>query len=127
LQENKNDIAMEIKKFFKSVKYAARGIIYVFKNEQNFKIQIAAAVCVIILMFVFELRTSEIIILLLLITSVLVLELLNSALEKFIDILKPRLSYQVEIVKDMMAAMVFITALGSAIIGVLIFWPHIFK
>lgn len=96
-----------------------------FKHEQNFRLQLVAAAIVIILIFVFELRRSEILVLLLLILSVLMLELLNSALEKFVDILKPRLLKQVQVVKDMMAAMVLLTAIGAVIIGTIIFWPHV--
>ena len=118
---------MKIKQLFNSIRYSLRGIKYVFKNEQNFRIQLFVALLVVLLMFLFSLRRSEIVVLILLIVAVLTLEILNSALEKFIDLLKPRLAPQVKVVKDMMAAMVLITALGSAIIGVMIFWPHIIE
>ncbi len=118
---------MKIKQLFNSIRYSLRGIKYVFKNEQNFRIQLFVALLVVLLMFLFSLRRSEIVVLILLIVAVLTLEILNSALEKFIDLLKPRLAPQVKVVKDMMAAMVLITALGSAIIGIMIFWPHIIE
>jgi len=98
-----------------------------FRHEQNFRIQLFIAILVIVSIFVFDLRKSEIIVVLLLILSVLILEMLNSALEKFTDIIKPRLHYQVEIVKDVMAAMVFFASIGAVIIGMIIFWPHVFE
>jgi len=44
-------------------------------------------------------------------------------LEKFVDIIKPRLAYQVQVVKDMMAAMVLIASFFSIVIGILILAP----
>lgn len=118
---------MKIKQLISSFRYAFRGTLYVFRHEQNFRLQLLASIAVIFLMFVFELRRSEIVVLLLLIFAVLVLELLNSAMELFVDLLKPRLHKQVEVVKDVMAAMVLITAFASIIIGIIIFWPHIIE
>ena len=116
---------MNVKRFFKSFRDASRGIAYVFRHEQNFRLQLLFALVVSFLMFVFDLRTAEIIVILLLIFAVLILELLNSALEKFADILKPRLHYHIEVVKDIMAAMVLVASLGATAIGIIIFWPHI--
>src|SRR3990167_4549151 len=93
-----------VKNLGNSFKYAANGFAYVFKHERNFRIQVVAAVLVIMLMIVFPLRTLERIALSLVITFVLVLELINTIMEKIVDILKPRIHHYVEIIKDMMAA-----------------------
>jgi diacylglycerol kinase len=114
-----------IKQLFKSTQYAWHGIVYVFRNEQNFRLQLLFAAVVIAAMFLLQLSRPEMVVIFLLIILVLILELLNSALEKFVDILKPRLHRQVETVKDIMAAMVLVASLGSIIIGVSIFWPYI--
>jgi len=111
---------MNYKQFFHSMTYATRGIIYVWQHEQNFRIQCLVGIFVFALIFVFQLRRSEMIVVLLLILLVLLLELLNSA-----DVLKPRLSEQIEITKDIMAATVLLSSVGSFIIGLIIFLPHI--
>lgn len=67
------------------------------------------------------------IVILLLVLSVLILELLNSALEKFLDILKPRLQLHVARVKDIMAAMVLLASIGALVIGGMIFLPYIIE
>ena len=118
---------IKIKKFLQSVKYAWKGLKYVFKYEQNFRLQIFFAVVVLIISALVSLRKHEIIVIILLILAVLVLELLNSALEAFADIVKPRLHGQVAIVKNIMAGMVFLTSLVAMIIGIIIFWPYIFE
>ena len=62
---------------------------------------------------------------LLLIFLVMILELINSAVEKFADVLKPRLDLQVQTVKDIMAGMVLLASLGAILIGLVIFYPHL--
>ena len=46
-------------------------------------------------------------------------------LEKFLDLVKPRLHYHVEVIKDVMAAAVLLASFGSVIIGLFIFIPHL--
>lgn len=116
---------MNIKQFFLSMTYALRGITYVWRYEQNFRIQCMIGIFVFAMTFVFRLRRSEMIVILLLILLVLLLELLNSAVEKLADVLKPRLSEQIEITKDIMAATVLLSSIGSFIIGLIIFLPHV--
>ena len=110
----------------KSFRYAARGVKYAFQNGQNFRIQIAAACLVILMMFIFSVTRNEAIILCLLIVLVLVLELINTTFEKMVDLLKPRLHHYVEIIKDLMAAMVLLASLGALIVALIIFVPHFF-
>jgi diacylglycerol kinase len=116
-----------LRRFIKSVKDAFRGLRVTFKNEQNFRIQILIGLLVIILAFIFPLKVWEVILLIVLMMLVLVMELLNTALEYFTDLLKPRLHHYVYLIKDIMAAAVFLTAAGSAIIGLIIFLPHFIK
>lgn len=113
--------------FFQSLSYAFNGITYVFLHEQNFRIQIIVSVIVCSLSWVFPLRDSERIVVVLLVIFILVLELVNSAIEKFADIVKPRLHEQVEIVKDIMAGTVLISSFGAIILGFIIFFPYIIE
>ncbi|PIS42639.1 MAG: diacylglycerol kinase [Candidatus Kerfeldbacteria bacterium CG08_land_8_20_14_0_20_40_16] len=110
----------------KSFRYAGRGIRYAFKNEQSFRFQLIASVVVLTIMFLFPLSNWERIVLILLIFMVLALELVNTTFEKMIDILKPRVHFYAEVVKDLMAAVVLIASLGALIIGLYIFLPYFF-
>lgn len=101
-----------------------RGLVLVWKNEQNFRLQVLISIVVLITMLVFRVPTWQAIILIMLIIFVLVLELLNTITEKMVDILKPRMHVYVEVIKDLMAAAVFISALGAAVIGSMIFIPY---
>ncbi|MBU2228845.1 diacylglycerol kinase [Patescibacteria group bacterium] len=118
---------MNWKSLLKSLRYAVKGIRYTFQNEQNFRFQITAAIIVIILMMIFPLQNWERILLSLVIFMVLILELINTAFEKIVDVLKPRVHFYVEIVKDIMAAVVLLASIGALMIGIYIFSPHFFK
>ena len=113
------------KKFYKSLKYALRGLNYVFINEHSFRIQILSALLVLIAMIYFPLSIWERVILLMMISAVLILELINSIFERMADGMKPRLNPMVIDVKDIMAGAVLISAITSAVVALIIFWPYL--
>ena len=111
----------------KSVSYALRGIGYTYSHERNFRIQFFIGLLVLGLSFLLHMKAYEKIILAMMIAFVLVLELLNTTIEMFLDLLKPRLSPQVERVKDIMAGAVLLASIGSLIVGCIIFIPYIIE
>lgn len=115
---------LSIGRLVKSFSDAFRGIVYVFKNEQNFRIQITVGILILWAIFYFPLRTWETILLILLTIMVLTMELVNSALEHFADIFKPRLHPFVGTIKDIMAGATLLTSLGAFIIGYIILSPY---
>lgn len=115
---------MSFKQLGKSFMHAMRGLVYVFKNEQNFRIHTLLTIITVATIYFFPLFTWERVLVIILIVMVLTMELLNTALERFADLLKPRLNYYVGTIKDIMAAAVLITSVGALIIGILILWPH---
>ena len=118
---------MNFKRLIQSFKDAGRGIKYVYKHEQNFRLQILAGLTILIVSLILEIARSEFVVVLFLVFLVLGLELLNTVLEKFLDLLKPRLSYQVKILKDIMAAMVLLASFASGVIGLVIFLPYLIE
>lgn len=115
---------ISIKRLFRSFCDAWHGLVYVWKNEQNFQIQVLVAVLVLIAMIYFRPRKYEIIVLLILIVSVLTMELMNTALEYLADLFKPRLHPYVGLIKDIMAGAVLLTSIGAFIIGIIILAPY---
>lgn len=120
-------MSMDLKRLRKSFADAWRGVSYVYQHEQNFKIQVFVGLVIILMMWFFGVRKSEMIVVFLLILLVLILELINSAMEKFLDILKPRLHFHVALVKDIMAAMVLLASVGAVMIGGYILLPYVFS
>ncbi len=76
-------------------------------------------------MFILGLHLQEKIIVIFFITLILTLELINSQIEKILNILQPNYDPRVKTIKDVSAAAVLIACLGSAIIGFLIFLPYL--
>lgn len=116
-----------MRRFAKSVKHALFGIRYAGSNEKNFQLEIIAALLVIVLMFMLPLTQQERVLLVFVIVGVLVLELVNTSIERVVDMLKPRVHPYARIAKDVMAAAVLISSVGAVIVGIIIFLPYIIR
>ena len=60
------------------------------------------------------------------ITLVLVSEAVNTAIEKTLNHVEPSHHPSIAVIKDMAAAAVLISSVGAAVIGILVFWNHLF-
>lgn len=76
-------------------------------------------------MLFFPLSGLERALIILSIALVLTLELANTALERVMDILKPRIHPYARVIKDMMAGAVLLTTLAAIAIGIAIFSPYV--
>ncbi len=114
------------KSLINSFKYALNGIVLALKNERNLKIHFLVMILVIIMGIVFKISNLEWIICILLFGLVISLELVNTAIEKTVDIAMPEINEKAKVAKDVSAGAVLISAISSAIIGFLIFIPKIF-
>ncbi len=113
------------KSFFDSFRYAYTGILIVYQEEKNFRIQLVAAGIAVGAGLFFSLTSVEWAILVLAITAVLAGELLNSAMERYIDIVKPRVSVYAQVMKDIMAGMVLVASLASIVVACFLFIPKV--
>jgi diacylglycerol kinase len=111
-------------RFFRSARHASRGVFSVYRTEQNFRIQCVGALCANTLAMILPLSWDRRLIILIVSASVLVLELLNSAIERLLDLLRPRLNEYAGEVKDVMAGAVLIASLSAVVVGICIFWPY---
>jgi undecaprenol kinase len=116
---------IKVRTLKKSFSYALKGFKYAWKHEQNFRLQSYAALFVVVLMLVLQVKAWEAVALIGVIIAVLVLELVNTVIEKFIDLLKPRLHHYSGVIKDLMASVVLLSSIGAVIVGVIIFYPYI--
>ncbi|MEI7594472.1 MAG: diacylglycerol kinase family protein [Bacteroidota bacterium] len=112
-------------KLLLSFKYALNGIKNLIETEKNFKIQLLLALTTLILGFYFNISKSEWILIIICFASVLTAEAFNSAIEKLVDLVSPDYNEKAGKIKDIAAGAVLITALNTAIIGMIIFIPKI--
>lgn len=109
----------------RSFKHAFRGLALAYQTERSFRLQVLAACVVLAVIIIVPLELWERSILLLVTMFVLVLELLNSSLERLVDLAKPRLHAYAGDIKDLMAGGVLIAALFALVLGLLILGPKL--
>ena len=114
-----------LSKFFRSLKFAWQGVVLTARSEQSFRIQLGFAAAAFALGWYFRISRQEWAVLVVVTVSVLVLELLNSAVERLVDLFKPRIHQYAEEIKDIMAGAVFVMSLGSVLVGAIIFLPRL--
>ena len=117
----------ECKKLINSFKYAIEGIISSFKTERNMKIHILAMIIVIIAGIFYKINMIEWMMCVIAIVLVIAGELFNTAIETVVDIVMPYKNPKAKIAKDVAASAVLILAIGSIIVGGIIFLPKIIE
>jgi len=113
------------KTLFKSFTYSFEGVFHAIRYNQNMRIHIVAAIVVIIASVIFKVTPFEMGILGIMILLVIMAEMINTAIEEMVDLIVTEHKRQAKIAKDVASGMVLITAIGSVIVGILIFVPHI--
>lgn len=115
------------KSLFKSFRYAFQGIYFAFKYNQNIRIHFLAAILVIVLSLILKVNPFEMGILGIMILLVICTEMINTTIEEVVNLLVNEHREEAKIAKDVSAGMVLLTAMGSVIVGILIFVPHILR
>ncbi len=111
----------------RSFKYAFMGLRWLFREEHNSWIHLAFIVVLIPAGFVLHLSPIEWTIMILCIGAVLSMELVNSAIERIADKISKERDDEIGKIKDIAAAAVLISAIASAIAGLIIFIPKFFQ
>jgi len=109
----------------KTFKFAINGIKTAFSSEKNLKTHLAIALLVLIAGWYLELSMMEWMLLIFCIGTVISMELLNTAIEYFVDFYSPEIHPQAGKIKDIAAGAVLVVALMSVAIGLIIFIPKI--
>ena len=108
--------------------YAAKGLGYAFSTQRNFRIHVVFALGAFCLSFFLGLNKSDLAIMALTATSVLVVELLNTAIESVVDLaIGKRFHPLAQIAKDCSAGAVLVASISSVLIAVLLLFPPLLK
>ena len=114
-----------MQKFLTGFKFAASGLVYLFRTQLNAKVHLAITLAVVVAGFVFGISAVEWCLIVLCIVLVLGAEAFNTALEALADALHPEKHPLVGIAKDVAAGAVLVCAIGAAIVGAIIFLPYL--
>jgi len=107
-----------------SFRYAAQGLGYSLLTQRNFRIHVTTGVLVFGLALWLQLSMDRLAVLVLTVTAVLVLELLNTAMEAAVDLAVGRRYHPLaRIAKDCAAAAVLVAAVASLLIALLLLLP----
>lgn len=110
-----------------SFRYAWQGITYATRTQRNFRIHLGIAIFVWTMCLLLSLSFLETAVLTAMVALVLVLELINTALESVVDLTVQQTYHDLaKIAKDCAAAAVLVGAIASLLVAVLISFPHFY-
>ena len=113
------------RKFSSSIKYCLEGINFVITNESNFKKEIVIGIIALLLSYILKISRIEFIIILIMIALVLTSEIINTSIEKVVDLYTKDYNNLAKIAKDVSAGSVLVMSIFSLLVGIIIFLPKI--
>ncbi len=108
--------------FISSFNYAIQGIVSVLKTEKNMKFHYLTALLVVIFSLFFNISSIEFMIILFSIILVVFAEMVNTAIERTVDLVVQDYNPIAKYVKDVSAGAVLITAINAIVCAYLIFY-----
>lgn len=114
-----------MKKFKQSLKYAIIGLRHSFKRQRNFRIMTYMSLVITILGIVLKISVMEWILITWAIFSVLISEMVNTAVEYIINLIHKRQDTYAKLAKDVAAGAVLLSTFLSIVIGFVVFIPKI--
>ena len=109
---------------FKSFKYAFKGLKVLLLEEANFRLEIAATAAVLAFAVYNDFSYVELAWVVLAAVLVLVAEVINSLIERILNMIEPGYNPLVGKFKDISAAIVLIHVVGACAIGILVLLNH---
>lgn len=110
---------------FKSFHYAAAGILTMLRSQHNAWLHALSTIVVTAAGLAFHLSRFEWCWIILAMMAVWTAEALNTAFEFLADVASPEFHPMVKCSKDVSAGAVLLSAIGAAVIGIIIFGPHL--
>ncbi|MDD2412812.1 MAG: diacylglycerol kinase family protein [Bacteroidales bacterium] len=109
----------------KSFSFAFNGLKILIKEEHNARIHLFVAIVVVMAGLIFKISVNEWFVVLFAIGFVMVVEIINTAIESIANIISPEKDKRIKKIKDLSAAAVLISALTALVIGSIIFIPKL--
>ena len=107
----------------KSFLYAFEGIIQFFRKEHNAWLHLVATGAVVIMGILLRVSRTEAIALVIAVALVWICEILNTCVEKTMDMITKEYDTRVKVIKDLSAGAVLVAAAAAAVIGGIVFLP----
>jgi diacylglycerol kinase len=108
-----------------SFRYAFSGLWHTIKTQPNLRIHLTIATLVTISGYLLKISSLEWVIIVFTFLWVIVSEMINTSIESVVDLITTTKHQEAKIAKDVAAGMVLVGAIGSVIVGLIIFLPKI--
>ncbi|MFS0839621.1 diacylglycerol kinase family protein [Paenibacillus sp. 1P03SA] len=109
-------------RFLRGFRFAYEGIKYAFDTQRNMKFHFVVAFLVFLAAVILGLPHWDVLFLLLAVVLVIMTELINTAVEKAVDLAMPDLHPLAKIAKDTAAGAVLVAALFAVVVGMVVFY-----
>lgn len=110
-----------------SLGFAIHGLRLAIFSERNLRIHLSITFLVLVVSAICKISTLELALIFIAISIVLVAELVNTAIEKTIDLFQVTYHPLAKAAKDIAAGAVLVAAFTSVIIGMLVFGPYLLR
>jgi diacylglycerol kinase len=111
----------------RSFGHAFRGLKVLLQTQRNARIHAAATILVVAAGALDRISLTEWVLIALAVACVWATEALNTSIEFLVDLVSPELHPLAAKAKDVAAGAVLAAAIGSLVVGVLVFGPHILR
>ena len=108
-----------------SLSYAIEGIKAALKSEAHMRYHFLGAFVVLVLSLIIDISKFEIMLIIVMITLVIFAELVNTAIEKIVDLVSPEYHDIAKFVKDVASGSVLVSTIGAVGVGYLIFYDRL--
>ncbi len=116
-----------MKRLKKSFENAFAGFFWAVKTQPNFKIHFSLALTSLLGGILFKISYEEFLIILTFIFIGLVVEMLNTAIEKTNDAIDKTWRDDIKLAKDLSAGAMLVFSFGALLAAIIIFGPRIYK
>jgi diacylglycerol kinase len=116
---------IDLPRTVRSFRFAFKGVRQIFKDENNARVHLLATITVTIAGIIYHISRSEWLWVIFAIFLVWITEVINTAIERLVDLAHPGLDARAGAIKDLAAAAVLFAAIASVLIGGIVFAPYL--
>ncbi|HUX46430.1 MAG TPA: diacylglycerol kinase family protein [Desulfosporosinus sp.] len=112
---------------WRSLNQAWRGLIHTWKTQGHIKFHFVAGISVLCCAWLWGVTNFEWLILIVAIGCVIAAEVMNTAIEIVVDMVQPNFHPLAGMAKDVASGVVLVTAIQAITIGMIVFFPRLFR
>lgn len=112
-----------LRNFFASIRYSVDGFLAALKHEPSFREDFLFVILLVPFAVILPVNAVSTAVMIGSLLLIMIVELLNSAIEWTIDYLRPEMHPLAKRIKDMGSAAVFVSYINCIVVWVILLWP----